>query len=58
MCSQQTPGNIILWNLTTNRLRIVIHNDYGNPDHNGPTDGGGMGIDHLEIIRERQLPYV
>ena len=52
VCTHETPGNIILWNLTTNTIRIVIHSDYGKRYHNGPTKGGGMCIDHLEMIND------
>lgn len=55
VCTHDTPGNIILWNLTTNTIRIVIHSDYRTPYHNGPTKGGGMCVDHLEMAN--QLPF-
>jgi hypothetical protein len=58
VCTHETPGNIILWNLTTNKLRIVIHSEYGNPDHNGPRKGGGMCVDHLNMANQFQLPIV
>jgi len=47
ICIHNTPGQIFLWNLTTDMLRIVIHPDYENPDHNGPISGGGTTVDHL-----------
>ena len=47
ICIHNIPGQIFLWNLTTDKLRIVIHSDHGNPDHNGPTSGGGTTVDHL-----------
>jgi len=56
VCTHETPGNIILWNLTTNTIRIVIHSEYGKRYHNGPTKGGGMCVDHLEMIG--QLPFL
>jgi hypothetical protein len=53
------PGNIVLWNLTTNTIRYVIHSDYGERDHNGPVPGGGMCIDHLVMANElKSLPMV
>jgi hypothetical protein len=55
VCTHDKQGNIILWNLTTNTIRIVIHSDYGTPYHNGPKSGGGMCIDHLEMAN--QLPF-
>lgn len=60
VCTHETPGNIILWNLTTNTIRIVIHSDYGKRYHNGPTKGGGMCHDHLEMINQftNPLPIV
>lgn len=58
VCTHETPGNIILWNLTTNTIRIVIHSDYRTPYHNGPTKGGGMCVDHLEMANQFPLPIV
>lgn len=60
VCTHETPGNIILWNLTTNTIRIVIHSDYGKRYHNGPIKGGGMCLDHLEMINQftNPLPIV
>ena len=58
VCTDTTPGNIILWNLTTNKVRIVINSKYGNPDHNGSDRGGGMHIDHLEMANLHPLPIV
>ena len=55
VCTQQSPGNIILWNLTTHKLRIVIHSEYGTPCHNGASSGGGMCIDHMYIANSLQL---
>lgn len=55
LCYFNTPGQIILWNLTTDRIRIVIHSDYGNPNHNGPKSGGGTSIDYLDIANQQTL---
>ncbi len=50
VCMYQTAGNIILWNLSTDTLRIVIHSDYGKPNHTGPKSGEGTCIDYLSNI--------
>ena len=55
ICTHDTPGKIRLWNLNTDTERIVIHSDYGNPNHNGPEKGGGMSIDHLVIANGQTL---
>lgn len=52
LCRYNSPGNITLWNLNTRKERIVIHSDYGRPNHNGPpAPFGGMAIDLLSIAK-------
>lgn len=55
LCTHDTPGEIRLLNLKTHAKRIVIHSDYGNPNHNGPVNAGGMAIDHAEIAKGQTL---
>jgi len=48
ICIHNTPGQIFLWNLTTDKMRIVIHSAYGIPNHTGPVNGGGTSVDYLD----------
>ena len=56
VCRYNSPGNITLWNLNTKKERIVIHSDYGRPNHNGPPEPfGGLAIDLLSQVNNRMV---
>jgi hypothetical protein len=56
VCTHNSPGNIILWNLTTKKQRIVIHSEHRRPNHNGaPPPFGGMAVDLLSLVDTKNI---
>lgn len=56
VCTHNSPGNIILWNLNTKKQRIVIHSEHRRPNHNGaPPPFGGMAVDLLSLVYTNKM---